>query len=71
MGEGVRIARKKRQKNTYKAAYLQINGVQIKTVLQVLKECTAMGETSCCVAGLGLDLLASGLTLSSLGGTLS
>lgn len=34
----------KRQKNTYKAAYLQINGAQTKTALQVLKECIAMGR---------------------------
>lgn len=31
MGERVRTARGRRQKNTYKAAYLQINGVQTKT----------------------------------------
>lgn len=43
LGEEVWTARENRQKHTYKAADLQINGAQSRAALQVLKECTAMG----------------------------
>lgn len=65
LGEEVWTARENRQKHTYKAADLQINGAQSRAALQALKECTAMGGTSCCVAA---ALLASGLSLSVLSG---
>lgn len=43
LGEEAWTARENRQKHTYKAADLQINGAQSRAALQVLKECTAMG----------------------------
>lgn len=54
LGEGVRTAREKRQKNTYKAAYLQINGAQSKTAPSA-EGMHNNGETSCCVAGLSIS----------------
>lgn len=40
---------KERQKNAYKAAYLQINGAQTKTAPSA-EGMHSNGETSCCVA---------------------
>ena len=46
LGERVRTARGRRQKNTYKAAYLQINGVQTKTAPSAEGVCGGGGEAA-------------------------
>ena len=57
---------KKRQKHTYKAAYLQINGAQSKTAPSA-EGMHNNGETSCCVGGLSFSSLGELSETRSLG----